>query len=85
MAINIDIENPDWMGKIKDSEDSVLTRLQKEQEDNIVAKFNFEDYNPTEAYAVFYKETPPEVNQKVTLNQVIRILKWLIKNGAITK
>lgn len=43
----------------------------------------FTDYKPTEAYIVFYKETPVEVNKKITLNQVIRLIKWLIANGNI--
>jgi len=43
----------------------------------------FNDYQPTEAYAVFFEETPKEVNQKVTINEIIRLLKWLKEHSII--
>jgi len=41
------------------------------------------DYAPTEAYAVFFEETPKEVNRKVTINEIIRLLKWLKEKALI--
>ena len=41
--------------------------------DKGTAYFMLQDNTPTEAYAVFYKKIPKEVNKKETLNKVIKI------------
>ena len=37
------------------------------------AYFMLQDNTPTEAYAVFYKEIPKEVNKKEVVNKVIKV------------